>query len=76
MVIIFAFALAVVAVGFVLVHQIRDTPRDPERPTVATQPRRIPGPIPGDDLVDAGPEPSAWTALDDFQLNRLLEESS
>jgi hypothetical protein len=73
----FAFALAAVAVSLVLVHHFRDALHDPERPVVAVeQPHRIQGPIPGDDLVDTSPEPSAWTALDDFQLNRLLEESS
>jgi hypothetical protein len=73
----FVLVLAAVAVSLVLVHHFRDALRDPERPVVAVeQPHHIQGPIPGDDLVDASPEPSAWTALDDFQLNRLLKDSS
>jgi hypothetical protein len=72
-----ALALAAIAVSLVLLHHFRDALRDPERPVVAMeQPHRIQGPIPGDDLVDTSPEPTAWTALDDFQLNRLLEESA
>lgn len=32
--------------------------------------------VPGDDIIGTRWEPPTWTALDDLQLNRLLEDSS
>jgi hypothetical protein len=69
------FAIALIAIGIVLVHHFRDELRRPEPPAAAADPvRRTPDPLPGDDLIEPG-EP-LWTALDDHQLNRLLRDSS
>jgi hypothetical protein len=47
--------------------------RDNFRSTAAVARKAPPAVPPGDDLIAAD---TAWTALDDIQLNRLLKESS
>ena len=72
-----AFAIALIAIGIVLVHHFRDEfhRQEPTSTATATEPsRRTPDPPPLDDLIEPG-EP-LWTALDDHQLNRLLRDSS
>jgi hypothetical protein len=57
-------------------HFRRDAPisSDPTMARVARSTPSVRAELPGDDLIDPGR--SAWTALDDHQLNRLLRESS
>ena len=73
------FAIALIAIGIVLVHHFRDElrrqePTSTSKLTAAEPPRRPPDPPPLDDLIEPGKP--LWTALDDHQLNRLLRESS
>lgn len=76
----FAFAIALIGVGIVLVYHFRDGLRHREPTVAAAEPvRRAPDPPPGDDLIEPGEPlawPMTWTALDDHQLNRLLRDSS